>query len=181
MSRWWCYPIHSDISLWILWSRQHLSGTGNPIWNAQQSETTTGRIEGGEFEASFILALEASSLVEYCAPAISWNMSVAGGWRWCSFLITLFRSRGSKQTRRLPLTFSTATREEIQSVGSLTGTIMPSRVIRCSFFFNLYLRANGTLCGGFILFTNPSARAGYDTRSIFKQSLTGFNSEFFFS
>ena len=28
---------------------------------------------------------------------------------------------------------------------------------------------------------NPSARAGYDTRSIFKQSLTGFNSEFSFS
>ena len=32
-----------------------------------------------------------------------------------------------------------------------------------------------------ILFTNPSAHAGYDTRSIFKQSLTGLNSEFSFS
>ena len=32
-----------------------------------------------------------------------------------------------------------------------------------------------------ILFSNPSARAGYDTRSIFKQSLTGLNSEFSFS
>ena len=32
-----------------------------------------------------------------------------------------------------------------------------------------------------ILFTNPSARAGYDTRSIFKRSLTGFNSDFSFS
>ena len=32
-----------------------------------------------------------------------------------------------------------------------------------------------------ILFTNPSARAGYDTRSNFKRSLTGFNSEFSFS
>ena len=31
-------------------------------------------------------------------------------------------------------------------------------------------------CG--ILFTNPSARVGYDTRSIFKRSLTGLNSEF---
>ena len=30
----------------------------------------------------------------------------------------------------------------------------------------------------FILFTNPSARAGYDTRSIFKRSLTGLNSDF---
>ena len=32
-----------------------------------------------------------------------------------------------------------------------------------------------------VLFTNPSARAGYDTRSVFKQSLTGLNSEFSFS
>ena len=31
-----------------------------------------------------------------------------------------------------------------------------------------------------LIFTNPSARAGYDTRSIFKRSLTGLNSEFFF-
>ena len=27
---------------------------------------------------------------------------------------------------------------------------------------------------GKVLFTNPSAQAGYDTRSIFKRSLTGF-------
>ena len=32
-----------------------------------------------------------------------------------------------------------------------------------------------------ILFTNPSARAGYDTRSIFQRSLTVLNSEFSFS
>ena len=32
-----------------------------------------------------------------------------------------------------------------------------------------------------IIFTNPAARAGYDTRSIFKRGLTGFNSEFSFS
>ena len=31
-----------------------------------------------------------------------------------------------------------------------------------------------------IIFTNPSARAGYDTRSIFKRSLTDLNSEFSF-
>ena len=31
------------------------------------------------------------------------------------------------------------------------------------------------------IFTNPSARAGYDTRSIFKRSLTGLNSQFSFS
>ena len=34
---------------------------------------------------------------------------------------------------------------------------------------------------GEVLFTNPSARARYDTRSIFKRSLTGLNSEFSFS
>ena len=32
-----------------------------------------------------------------------------------------------------------------------------------------------------VIFTNPSARAGYDTRSIFKRSLTDLNSEFSFS
>ena len=31
------------------------------------------------------------------------------------------------------------------------------------------------------VFTNPSAQAGYDTMSIFMQSLTGFSSEFSFS
>ena len=41
-----------------------------------------------------------------------------------------------------------------------------------------------TACGVVLLesiFASPSARAGYDTRSIFKWSLTGFNSEFPFS
>ena len=33
----------------------------------------------------------------------------------------------------------------------------------------------------YIIFTNPSARAGCDTRSIFKRSSTGLNSEFSFS
>ncbi len=32
-----------------------------------------------------------------------------------------------------------------------------------------------------VLFTNPSAQAGYDTRLILKRSLTGLNSEFSFS
>ena len=34
---------------------------------------------------------------------------------------------------------------------------------------------------GQCIFTNPSSRSGYDTRSIFKRSLTGLNSEFSFS
>ena len=40
---------------------------------------------------------------------------------------------------------------------------------------------NFCLCQYICIFTNPSARAGYDTRSIFKRSLTGLNSEFSFS
>ena len=34
---------------------------------------------------------------------------------------------------------------------------------------------------GVTMFIDPSARAGYDTRSNFKQSLTGLNSEFSFT
>ena len=41
-------------------------------------------------------------------------------------------------------------------------------------YFHLYTSFN-------YLFTNPSARAGYDTRSIFKRSLIGFNWEYSFS
>ena len=39
----------------------------------------------------------------------------------------------------------------------------------------------GMRCTSLSYLPNPSARAGYDTRSIFKRSLTGFNSEFSFS
>ena len=40
---------------------------------------------------------------------------------------------------------------------------------------------NGLLLTVYPYLPNPSARAGYDTRSIFKRSLTSLNSEFFFS
>ena len=36
------------------------------------------------------------------------------------------------------------------------------------------------VCIFIYIFTNPSAQAGYDTRSIFKRSLIGINSEFCF-
>ena len=51
-------------------------------------------------------------------------------------------------------------------------------------FFDIFTKAlqGDTLAPNLlILFTNPSARAGYNTRSIFKRSLTGLNSEFSFS
>ena len=38
-----------------------------------------------------------------------------------------------------------------------------------------------TFKGYWIIFTNPSTRAGFDTRSIFQRSLTGLKSEFSFS
>ena len=48
-----------------------------------------------------------------------------------------------------------------------------------SWFFSVPL--NSLYLHTFIIFTNPSAQAGYDTRSIFKWSLTYLNSEFSFS
>ena len=49
------------------------------------------------------------------------------------------------------------------------------------FYERFVISKTGRACGVMVLFTNPSARAGYDTRSIFKRSLTGLNSEFSFS
>ena len=40
---------------------------------------------------------------------------------------------------------------------------------------------DGEIRRGLSIFTHPSARVGYDTRSIFKRILTGLNSEFSFS
>ena len=50
------------------------------------------------------------------------------------------------------------------------GVMAPNRVLSMG-----QIELNNVL----IIFTNPSARAGYDTRSIFKRSLSGLNSEFF--
>ena len=57
-----------------------------------------------------------------------------------------------------------------------TTTLMYKNII-CFFFLFLLLPEMNEM----VLFTNPSARAGYDTRSSFKRSLTGLNSEFSFS
>ena len=43
-----------------------------------------------------------------------------------------------------------------------------------SLYIYIYITLDMTLNNLMVLFTNPSARAGYDTRSIFKRSLTGF-------
>ena len=55
-------------------------------------------------------------------------------------------------------------------------------IVFCIDLFDLLLlTTEHTLSTTMVLFTNLSARAGYDTRSIFKRSLTGLNSEFSFS
>ena len=41
-----------------------------------------------------------------------------------------------------------------------------------------FVKLNGFKFCYITIFTNPSARAGYDTRSIFMRSLTGLNSDF---
>ena len=58
--------------------------------------------------------------------------------------------------------------------------VVPLRVPSIS---QIQLFNNLTVCKPMtdILFTNPSSLEGYDTRSIFKRSLTGLNSEFSFS
>ena len=50
-------------------------------------------------------------------------------------------------------------------------------------FYNILVVKHNLAVPGYpiFLFTTPSARAGYDTKSIFKWSLTGLNSEFSFS
>ena len=52
---------------------------------------------------------------------------------------------------------------------------------RCTCYLHRCISYFDSPAGSVVLFTNPSARAGYDTRSIFKRSLTGLNSEFSFS
>ena len=48
-------------------------------------------------------------------------------------------------------------------------------------FYIQFFSMIGTEISGCYYLPNPSARAGYDTKSIFKRSLTGLNSDFSFS
>ena len=72
-------------------------------------------------------------------------------------------------------------------LGSMITTCIPRSLLIDSVIPMLCLKdpqmGNDTIHPEFLLtlFPNPSARVGYDTRSIFKQSLTGLNSELSFS
>ena len=59
----------------------------------------------------------------------------------------------------------------------LPGSLWPGMVVH----FRVPSMDQKELFNHLTIFTNPSARAGYDTRSIFKRSLTGLKSEFSFS
>ena len=67
-------------------------------------------------------------------------------------------------------------------VGTLGGNQCPDKtgeynfLILCQHFSVHVLYTKRDFCLSYL--PNPSTRAGYDTRSIFKRSLTGFNSEF---
>ena len=86
-------------------------------------------------------------------------------------------SKKNKQAGYIIYTWSNClvVRGFANSPGSIPGQIIPKTkkmVLDASLLNTQHYK---------VLFTNPSARAGYDTRSIFKQSLTGLNSEFSFS
>ena len=69
-------------------------------------------------------------------------------------------------------------RKKITEVVSSSGFLWNNdpRIVKTD-IFRYHIVSNSIV----FIFTNPSARAGYDTRSIFKRSLTGFNLEFSFS
>ena len=72
-----------------------------------------------------------------------------------------------------------------QSSAQLTVNNYSHRVMPCLLLFQfLFATLAYYVTNHFLflsIFTNPSAQAGYDTKSIFKRSLTGLNSEFSFS
>ena len=100
------------------------------------------------------------SLVEYCVT-----------FRHGRRLLLLFRFVHNWPTGRW-----SATKKENRFSLNRNG-IISSFLGRQFYRSTLYL----TLWEDPIIFTNPSTRAGCDTRSIFKRSLTGLNSEFSFS
>ena len=60
---------------------------------------------------------------------------------------------------------------------------MHTCIYLCTTYIQVYIYICVCVCVHIYIYiyTNPSTRAGYDTRSIFKRSLTGLNSEFSFS
>ena len=70
---------------------------------------------------------------------------------------------------------------EVDLTKSITFFGIISWFLSTHIILNMFLREKMFCQQQILTFTNPSARAGYDTRSIFKRSLTGLNSEFSFS
>ena len=94
-------------------------------------------------------------------------------------------SRGGRQGGITVLPFGSMVK--IQSlaefpVDHVSHQVTPRLVLfQCQFAAFLYHLIRFLCLISYPYLPNPSARAGYDTRSIFKRSLTGLNSEFSFS
>ena len=74
-------------------------------------------------------------------------MSSSVGIGWCSRLMALFRSFGSKQILRLPLGFSLMTSEFTQSEWPSTGAMMPCLTISSNSFSSLPYKDKAILWG----------------------------------
>ena len=137
---------HTSLILWILYGMHR-------ILKRPQGELKVRSLEFSSSTLIYQKAFEASSLVKYCVPAISWNMSVSADRWWCSLLLPLFRFWGSKQTRRLPLCFSTPTREETHSVSSLVAERISHFCLTRDLIRPLGSTHNFTQSGWLILFS----------------------------
>ena len=96
------------------------------------------------------------------------------------FLSPIFGRVRSKRSIRIDVTQRTSILEPEKKSRSLSALSFKSFVAHLYFSFHTLFLSPGDY-QKITIFTNPSARAGYDTRSIFKRSLTGLNSEFSFS
>ena len=102
-------------------------------------------------------------------------------WNSCPLWSNLLRMQCTSLTSKLKITHHETT-DQIKKVINFLDCARNQNTIHWKIRKLLVLSRNCLLfIYLFILFTNPSAREGYDARSIFKRSLTGFNSEFSFS
>ena len=114
-----------------------------------------------------------SCLTKAEEPCLSYSLPVAGGRiiGFISFPRVLVLCEIPSVSSRIWTRVAVAVSITYDDNHYITGTSISQSYTQYKNFANFLL----------VLFTNPYARAGYNTRSIFKRSLTGLNSEFSFS
>ena len=122
--------------------------------------------------------IEDALLLKSCSPPM--QVMTTGSKLWQRWIATNNRDVPRVMKTKFPATVM------VFVVVSSEGYIMPLHIFEVDLKVNtiVYLDVLKSVVIPWrnqVLFTNPSARAGYDTRSIFKWSLTGLNSEFSFS